>query len=190
MAILKVAQLGHPVLREVARPVDPAELATPEFQAFLDDLYDTMMEYDGVGLAAPQVHIPLRVAVLVVSEERGAEYFVNPVVTVLPTAGPRRTWEGCLSVEGMRGLVERPDHIRVDAIDREGNEFAIEVQGYGAIVVQHELDHLDGVLYVDRILPRSLVFTTEYRRWGPPAEFGPADDDSDEEEPETVETGP
>jgi peptide deformylase len=196
MAILKVAQLGHPVLREVARAVEPPELATPEFQAFLDDLLDTMMEYDGVGLAAPQVHVGLRVAVLVVSDERGAEFFVNPVITVLPTAGTRRTWEGCLSVEGMRGLVERPDHIRVDALDREGNEFAIEIQGYGAVVVQHELDHLDGVLFVDRVLPRSLVFTSEYRRWGPPAEYGPSDggdedgDEEEDEDPITAEIAP
>jgi peptide deformylase len=183
MAILKVAQIGNPVLREVAREVTPEELASPGFQQLLDDLLDTMVEYDGVGLAAPQVHVPLRVVVLVLSEERGPEFLVNPKITVLADT-TRRTWEGCLSVEGFRGLVERPDTIRVEALDREGNERILEVHGHGAVVIQHECDHLDGTLYVDRILPRSLVNTTEYRRWGPPDEFRgvPAGDDDELDE--------
>lgn len=181
MAILKIAQVGHPVLRLISREVTPEQLASPEFQRFLDDLLETMIEYDGAGLAAPQVHTPVRVAVLTLTEERGPEFFINPTITVLADT-TRRTWEGCLSVEGMRGLVERPDHIRVEALDRDGAEKHLEIQGFGAVVLQHEFDHLDGVLYVDKIVPRSLVTLREFRRWGPPDEFvGQADEDEDDE---------
>jgi peptide deformylase len=185
MAIFKVAQVGHPVLRLVSKEVTPEELASPEFQAFLDDLLDTMVEYDGAGLAAPQVHHPLRVVVLTLTDERGPEFFINPKITVLSDT-TRRTWEGCLSVEGMRGLVERPDHVRVEALDRDGQPKTLDIKGFGAVVIQHECDHLDGVLYVDKILPRSLVTLREYRRWGPPEEFAgqAAVDDEDEDGPE------
>lgn len=177
LAILKVAQLGHPVLRQVARPVTAEELADPAFQAFCDDLLETMEEYDGAGLAAPQVHVPLRVAVLTLSEERGPEFFVNPVITVIGEE-TTRTWEGCLSVEGLRGRVERPAHIRVEALDRDGTPKAYELRGYPAVVVQHECDHLDGVLYVDRVDPHTLMFLDEYRRFGPwPDELDGAEED-------------
>lgn len=189
MAILKVAQIGHPVLREVSRAVAPEELASPGFQVFLDDLLDTMVDHDGAGLAAPQVHVPLRVVVLSLTDERGPEFFVNPRITVLSDT-TRRTWEGCLSVEGYRGLVERPDHVRVEALDRDGHEKVLEVRGHGAVVIQHECDHLDGVLYVDRMLPRSLVATKEYRRWGPPEEFGAPAADEDDEDPDDEDDDP
>ena len=179
MAILKVAQMGHPVLRQVSREVTPEEIAAPGFQQFCEDLLDTMDEHDGAGLAAPQVHMPLRVVVLTLTDERGTGFFVNPVITVLSDS-TRRTWEGCLSVAGLRGLVERFDHIQIQALDRDGTEKIIEVQGYGAVVIQHECDHLDGVLYVDKVVPRSLAFTTEYRRWGPPEELE-SDDDYDDD---------
>ncbi|MEQ1569271.1 MAG: peptide deformylase [Myxococcota bacterium] len=180
MAILKVAQVGHPVLRMQSQELTAEQLASPKVQQFMDDLLDTMAEYDGAGLAAPQVHTPLRIVVLSLTDERGPEFFVNPVITVLSDT-TRRTWEGCLSVEGMRGLVERPDHVRVDALDRDGTPKTLEVQGFGAVVLQHECDHLDGVLYVDRILPRSLVTLREFRRWGPPDEFAGMEADVDDE---------
>lgn len=170
MAILKVAQMGHPVLRMESRPVEPHEIAAPGFQRFCEDLLHTMEEYDGAGLAAPQVHVLLRVVVLVLDDERGPEYFVNPVITPLADT-TRRTWEGCLSVEGMRGLVERPDHVRVTGLDRDGTPKDLELKGHPAVVIQHECDHLDGILYVDRVLPRSLMFVEEYRRYGPPEEY-------------------
>lgn len=185
MAILKVAQLGHPILRTVSRPLTEDEIAAPGFQQFCDDLLDTMLEYDGVGLAAPQVHVPLRVVVLTLNDERGPEFFVNPEITVLSDS-TRQTWEGCLSVEGLRGLVERPDHIRVSALGRDGVRKALEIRGFGAVVVQHEFDHLDGVIYVDRILPRSLVFTPEFRRWGPPEEYD-SEENLDEDDLELEE---
>jgi peptide deformylase len=179
MAILRVAQLGHPVLRVVAEPVSPEELRSAAFQQLCDDLLDTMEEYDGAGLAAPQVHVSKRVVVLTLSDDVGPEFLVNPVITPLSTT-TRRTWEGCLSVEGMRGLTERPDHVRVEALGRNGEPIAYELQGFPAVVVQHECDHLDGVIYVDRVLPRSLVFTREYRRWGAPEEYAQGYDEDDE----------
>ena len=188
--ILKVAQVGHPVLRQISREVTAAEIESPEFQSFLDDLRDTMDEYDGAGLAAPQVHVLLRAVVLVIARERGPEYLINPKITVLADT-TRKTWEGCLSVEGFRALVVRPDHIRVEALDRDGSEKILELKGHAAVVVQHECDHLDGTIYLDRAAPRSIVTTEEYRRWGPPAEYadeeagddderGDGDDDSDD----------
>ena len=186
MAILKVAQMGHPVLRMVAEPVDPDSIDTPEFQRFCDDLLETMDEYDGAGLAAPQVHASIRVAVLTLSDERGPEFFVNPRVVPL-TEQTERYYEGCLSVEGLRAAVDRPAKVRVEALDRYGKPKAYELEGFPAIVVQHEFDHLDGILFVDRCDTSTLAFLSEYRRWGPLDELGMEDDELDllEEDPET-----
>ncbi len=170
MAILRVAQMGHPVLRMVAEPVDEEMLESEAFQEFCDDLLETMIEYDGAGLAAPQVHVSLRVVVLTLDDEAGPEFFVNPVITPLATE-LRRSWEGCLSVEGMRGAVERPAHVRIEALDRDGTPKAYELHGFPATVVQHECDHLDGVLYIDRVEPKTLMFQREYRRFGPYSDY-------------------
>ncbi len=183
MAILKVARMGHPVLRLVAQPVSREHIGGAGFQRFCEDLLETMIEYDGAGLAAPQVHVPLRVAVLTLDGEDEARFFVNPVVTPLGET-TTRTWEGCLSVPGMRGLVERPDKVRVQATMRDGSPFDEVLEGFPAVVVQHEFDHLDGVLYVDKVLPRSLVFLDEYRRWGPPEEYDDELEEDDELEDE------
>ena len=156
--ILKVAQVGNPVLRQISREVTAEELGSSVFQSFLEDLEDTMHEYDGVGLAAPQVHVPLRVVVLVITRDRGPEFLINPRITVLADT-TRRTWEGCLSVEGFRALVIRPDHIRVEALDRDGSEKVLELKGHAAVVVQHECDHLDGTLFLDRVADPT-TFTT------------------------------
>lgn len=165
MAILKVAQLGHPVLRQVAEPVPPEMIATESFQRLCDDLLETMYAYEGAGLAAPQVHVSLRVAVLTLSDELEPEFFINPVITPL-TDETQRYVEGCLSVEGLRGVVHRPSRIRVQALDRDGSAKAYELEGFPAIVVQHECDHLDGVLFVDRVVPTTLAFLKEYRQFG------------------------
>jgi peptide deformylase len=192
--ILKVAHMGHPVLRERAREVTPDELSSDGFQAFLDDLLETMVEYDGAGLAAPQVHVSLRAVVLALDDE--PEFLINPRIRVLSDS-VRRTWEGCLSVPRMRGLVERPDHIRLDFLDREGAEHVYELRGFPAVVVQHECDHLDGILYVDKVLPRSLSFLDEFHRYGPPGEYAedeteelPIDIDLEPVEEETISDGP
>ena len=186
MAVRRVIQMGHPVLRQIAEPVTAEELKSDGFQRLCDDLLDTMLDYDGVGLAAPQVGVSKRVVVLELDEDEGPEFLVNPVIEVLADT-TRHTWEGCLSVEGMRGRVERPDHVRVLAFDRDGSRKGYELEGYPAVVVQHECDHLDGVLYVDKADPRSLAFLREYRRYGPlvgePDDFvddeGDLDDDVD-----------
>ena len=166
MAILKVARMGHPVLRQVSRSLTLEEIESPEFQQFCDDLLATMFEYEGAGLAAPQVHEPIRVVVLELSAERGPEFFVNPVITPLDDS-TAFTWEGCLSIPELRGLVERPAHVRIEALDRHGQPKAFELSGFPAVVVQHEADHLDGVLWVDRAIPESMAFLEEYRRFGP-----------------------
>jgi peptide deformylase len=157
--------MGHPVLRQIAEPVPADSFADPDFQRFCDDMIDTLIEYDGAGLAAPQVHASIRLALIALSDEEEPEFFVNPRVEVL-TQNLAATWEGCLSVEGLRGRVERPDHIRVTFLDRFGEPKGYELQGFPAVVVQHELDHLDGILYVDRADPRTLAFLKEYRKWG------------------------
>lgn len=166
MAILKVAQMGHPVLRRVADPIDPDMINTVAFQQFCDDLLETMDDYDGAGLAAPQVHHSIRVAVLTLEDSRGPEFFVNPVVTPL-TDKTERYYEGCLSVEGIRAAVDRPARVRVEALDRFGNPKGYELEGFPAIVVQHEFDHLDGILFVDRCDSSTLAFLPEYKRYGP-----------------------
>lgn len=198
MAILKVAQLGHPVLRRRADPVSPEELQTPEFQRFIDDLIETMREYEGVGLAAPQVHVSKRVAV--VESHRNPRYpeapefpltvLVNPVLTPL-TDEAIEWWEGCLSIPGMRGRVLRPRKVKVEAQDRTGAPTVTEVEGFTAVVHQHETDHLDGIVYFDRMEDlRELAFEREYRmHWAKPEddddedENGPGGDEPDGEEP-------
>ncbi len=165
MAILRVAQLGHPVLRLVARPVAPDDILSDDFQRFCDDLLDTMEEYDGAGLAAPQVHTSLRAVVLTLDADVGPEFMINPEITPLSDL-TTRTAEGCLSVFRMRGVVERPAHVRVSFLDRFARRKVYELKGFPAVVVQHECDHLDGVLYVDRADPVTLAFLDEFERFG------------------------
>lgn len=184
--LLKVARLGHPVLREKATPVDPDRIPTPEFQDFVDSMYATMLEYHGVGLAAPQVHVSERVVVF--HENAGLEHpdgtpitaLVNPEIEVLgdETAA---MWEGCLSVPGLRGRVTRPARIRVRALDRHGRRVTLELEDFDAVVTQHECDHLDGILYVDRLDDtRQLAFDSEFDRYW--AEQAAADVDFIDEE--------
>ncbi len=185
MAILHVAQLGHPVLRLVAKPVEPAQIATAGFQRFCDDLLMTMDEYDGTGLAAPQVHVSLRVAVLALDADREPEFLINPII--IPVGDELGSMmEGCLSIDGLRARVHRPRQIRVRALDRQGKPKAYLLRGFPAIVTQHECDHLDGVLFVDRCDPRTMAFLRPYRRFGPldlwfeeQARGGPDDDGGD-----------
>lgn len=179
MSILKVARMGHPVLRRVAQPVDKKEIKTPEFQQFVQDMVETMNEYDGVGLAAPQVHRPIRVSVVQISDnprypgkdQVGLHVFINPEVTIL-SKGMNSYWEGCLSVPGLRGLVARPNKIRVKYLDQDAKEQEIVAENFLATVLQHEFDHLDGKLYVDKLVdPTKLVFEQEFERyWLPNAE--------------------
>ncbi|MGH8011893.1 MAG: peptide deformylase [Candidatus Binataceae bacterium] len=171
--ILKVARLGHPVLRKRAAPVDPTAIATPEFQRLLDDMVETMHEYSGVGLAAPQVHLSLRVAVLEVENHpRYPEmpkvpltYLINPVITVLDGTS-LDDWEGCLSIPELRGKVPRTRQLRVSALGRDGEAQEFVAEEFHARVIQHETDHLKGAVYLDRMTNlHSLGFLLEWQRY-------------------------
>jgi peptide deformylase len=170
--ILKVARIGHPVIRSVARDVPEDVLASSDFQHLVNDMVDTMHEYDGVGLAGPQVHVGLRVAVLEVpaSDERAREavpltVLVNPVVTPLGEE-KEQAWEGCLSVPDLRGVVPRWKRLRLEALDRKGQPYTMEAEGFLARVIQHECDHLEGGVYLDRMDGlRSLSFLREFERF-------------------------
>ena len=171
MSILKVAIMGHPVLRKVADPIDPAEISGPEIQSLIEDMFATMVEYDGVGLAAPQVHVSKQLALV------GGEFDEedNPLIRVvinpeITTTGDELfgMYEGCLSVPGLRGYVERPAAIRVKALDENAEPFELELDGYPAVVMQHECDHLLGKLYPDRMKDiRKLAYETEAQRYLP-----------------------
>jgi peptide deformylase len=163
--------MGHPILRRKAKPVDPKALQGAEFQDLVDSMYMTMLEYDGVGLAAPQVHQGLRVVVL--HEDAGftdpdgeaLTALVNPEITPL-TEDTASMWEGCLSVPGIRGKVSRPARVRVKGLDRHGRALDFELENFPAVVIQHECDHLDGILFVDRVADtRDLAFEKEFERW-------------------------
>src|SRR5688500_14909167 len=172
MSILKVARIGHPVVRTVARDVPRSAITSPDVQRLIDDMIETMHEYDGVGVAAPQVHVSLRLAVIEVpqSDERSRDgvpltVLVNPVVTPLEdeTVGG---WEGCLSAPDLRGTVPRYRRVRLFALDRRGTPYTVEAEDFCARVIQHECDHLNGSVYLDRMRDmRSLSFLGEFERF-------------------------
>jgi peptide deformylase len=206
MAILKVARLGHPVLRTKAEAVPVPEIRSARIQQLIDDLFETMREYQGIGLAAPQVHVSWRIFVaglrpsLPVSEGQGASnagvmrgassaavmdddhdmpliVLVNPELSLLP-GGAEEAWEGCLSVPDLRGRVPRASGVSVRAYDRHGKRIEITAKGLPARVIQHENDHLDGILFFDRMPTlATLTFMDEYQRFWAKS----ADDEEDDE---------
>ena len=178
MAILKIARMGHPVLSQRAHEVpDPR---APEIARLVNDMVETMIDAGGAGLAAPQVHVPLRLVVFQAPGERAdpglaqAESFdhtcpltvlINPEIAIVDPA-PEGGWEGCLSVPGLRGWVERPAHIRYRGIGIDGQVIERQARGFHARVVQHECDHLDGRLYPSRMRDLSrLIFESEIRHF-------------------------
>jgi len=170
MAILKVARMGHPVLRAKARALDKAEIKSPAIQRLIDDLIDTMVEYHGVGLAAPQIHESVRIFVAALdSADEGQE--AEPVVVINPEIAVVGSdviddWEGCLSIPDIRGRVPRAREIRVRAFDRKGDRIELHAHDFPARVIQHETDHLDGVLFFDRMRSlETLTFLDEYSRY-------------------------
>ena len=172
MAILKVARLGHPVLRQKADPVPVDAIRSPEIQRLIADMVDTMHEYDGAGLAGNQVHTLLRIAVIEVmanprypdAESIPLTVLVNPVVTPLTTEMDEG-WEGCLSVPDMRGVVPRFTSVRLEGYDRDGRPMDLVAKDFFARVIQHETDHLDGIVYVDRMRDLStLSFISEWNK--------------------------
>jgi len=177
MSILKVSRLGHPVLREKARPLTPAFLARPSTQTLIDNMIETMFEYHGVGLAAPQIHESLLLTVIESQGERGSiplTVLVNPVVTVIgddPKEDMEVDWEGCLSIPDLRGRVPRYRKLRVEALDRKGAKLKFAAEGFYARVIQHEYDHLMGHVYLDRMKDlQTLTHLDEMRRYWLPEE--------------------
>ncbi|HEY5645788.1 MAG TPA: peptide deformylase [Pseudomonadales bacterium] len=174
MAVRKIIRMGHPLLRQPARPLEADEIGSDATARLVADMIDTLHDYGGIGLAAPQIGEPVRLAIVELPGGRSRygelprvplTAFVNPEIEVLEasTAG---YWEGCLSVPGLRGYVERPQHIRVRALGLSGEPVDMTFSGFPATVFQHEFDHLDGMLYVDRITDTSrLVFEEEFERY-------------------------
>lgn len=193
MAILKIARMGHPVLRAKARAVEPAEIVTPDFQRMIDDMFETMREYQGIGLAAPQVHQGVRLFVAGLRPSRLTGELsddiempfialINPEITPVTPPGASAPdtgtdWEGCLSIPDIRGMVVRPKAITVRAFSRTGKRIQLQASGLPARVIQHETDHLDGILFFDRMASfETLTFMDEYARF-----WRKNDDDDDDE---------
>jgi peptide deformylase len=183
MAILKIAQMGEPVLRRRALDVPVEAIAKREIQSLIDDMIETMRDADGAGLAAPQVYQSLRISVIEVRDNPRYPAFapipltvlVNPVLTVRSTMNGNvpaaddsiALYEGCLSVPGIRGRVVRPRAVEVRAFDRNSSPLSFVWEGVPAAVVQHETDHLNATLFVDRADPQTLCFLREYERHVP-----------------------
>ncbi|MEO8502874.1 MAG: peptide deformylase [Acidobacteriota bacterium] len=166
--VLPIVRLGHPALRTPARALSPAEIATPETQALIDDMVATMFAADGVGLAAPQVGEEIQLFVLAIAlsaddpePEIPLRVVVNPMLD--PDAGPLvHDWEGCLSIPGLRGLVPRHPSLRLRGLDRHGKPMDVRLEGVEARIVQHEFDHLNGVIFLDRMRDlQSLTYAEE-----------------------------
>lgn len=180
MAILKIARMGHPVLIHPARPVtDPG---APEVRRLVADMIETMDDAPGIGLAAPQVHVPLRLFVFRIPAERAGEgeapsagVVINPTVEGIGEADVLR-WEGCLSIPGLRGAVLRFEQVRYAGVDCDGHPVGGVVRGMHSNVVQHENDHLDGILYPMRITDFSLFGFADEMARHPPAS---ANDEND-----------
>ena len=189
MAILKIARMGHPVLLRPAAPV--ADPTAPEIHALVADMIETMADAGGTGLAAPQVHVAKRLVIFLVGAQRagGEEGAVPLTVLINPLIEPlgeerEEDWEACLSVPSMRGLVPRASRIRYSGLTLSGERIERLAEGFHARVVQHECDHLDGILYPQRMADLSkLIFETESRHWPDGDDEGDAegDDETDEE---------
>ena len=161
--------MGHPVLRERAQPLDKSDIKSASFQNLVDDMIDTMHEYHGVGLAAPQVHEGLRLFGALLDEDPDAKseaaVIINPEIVPNGSA-MEEGWEGCLSIPDIRGMVPRYTDIMVRALDRSGRPIELTLKNFPARVAQHETDHLDGVLFFDRMKGfETLTFLDEYSRY-------------------------
>jgi peptide deformylase len=177
MAILKIARMGHPVLRAKARALSASEIRSPEVQRLIDDMFETMREYQGVGLAAPQVHESLRIFVagFATADDEDEDEDDDRTVPLMALINPEimpvgrelvDDWEGCLSIPDIRGRVPRARQISVKAYDRHGKRIEMQASGFTARVIQHETDHLDGVLFFDRMTRfESLTFLEEFGRY-------------------------
>jgi peptide deformylase len=182
MPPLKIVQAGHPVLRARARPLAPNEIRSRAIQELIERMKETMRDAPGVGLAAPQIGEPLQLAVVEdreeyqrnVADERldllerrpvPFHVIINPRITLLPGSAPARFFEGCLSVTGMLGMVPRALDVHVDALDERGEPVSIDAHGWHARILQHEIDHLAGVLCIDRMYTRTLMSQESYSQY-------------------------
>jgi peptide deformylase len=180
--LLPIVAIGDPVLRHPAEPVDPAVIATAAFQRLIDQMRKTMIAAPGVGLAAPQVGLGVRLAVIEDSPERWVDLdpttleererskvaftvLINPVIERVAEAGAVTFYEGCLSVPGYSGAVERARIVRLSALGADGEPFSAICSGWPARIVQHEVDHLDGRIYVDHVATRSLSTPENLAKW-------------------------
>lgn len=168
-----ICRMGNPVLRVSAEKVVLSELNTPEFKALLEDMLDSMKASGGIGIAAPQIGISKQVALIELQGiNRYSETFnlplttfINPEIEILDQT-LQGYWEGCLSVPGMRGFVERPRHVKVSFLNELGEKQVLEAEGFLATVIQHELDHLFGTLYIDRIKdPKLFMYQEEFDKY-------------------------
>ena len=172
MAIRKIATLGHPVLRQVARKLTREELASPKVQTFIDDLVETMHDANGAGLAANQVYEPIRICAIEVRNNPRYPYKPNFPLTILvnPEVSPTTddtfmNYEGCLSVPNLRGEVRRFTGVKVHAWDRHGKDVEFDIKGLTAGTFQHEVDHLDGKVFLDRVEDtRTLATWADFER--------------------------
>lgn len=172
MPLLKIAHIGHPILRQIAQKVEPQEIGTPTLHSFIDDLVATMRDANGAGLAAIQVYNPIQVCALEVQDNPRYPYKPNIPLTILinPTITPLSeetfsNFEGCLSVPNFRGRVNRYAEIRVQAQDPNGKELDFETRGITAGTYQHEVDHLQGQIFVDKVEDKTSLCTwKEYER--------------------------
>jgi peptide deformylase len=175
MTVRPIARLGEPILRRVAEPISAAEIGAPWFEDLVTDMVDTMRAASGAGLAAPQVFASVALCVLEVSKNPRYPTFpaipltvlVNPRFEPLRDTGRIAIYEGCLSVPGLRGRVSRPNRIRLTALGPKGERIDREVNGAEAAILQHEIDHLQGTLFVDRADPLTFTFLDEYERHVP-----------------------
>ncbi|GJL64574.1 MAG: peptide deformylase [Nitrospirales bacterium] len=158
MGLLPIAKVGNPILRRIAEPVETNRIRSPEFQEFIADMFETMVENNGIGLAAPQVSRSEQVVVMECGGDNGfpRTVLINPKIVFY---GPQQTemWEGCLSIDGLQGQVTRPSMIRVQALDQHGNLQDWEAHGLYAVCIQHEMDHLLGKLFIDRMADMSTL---------------------------------
>jgi peptide deformylase len=197
MAILKIARMGHPILRRRAEEI--ADPTAPEIHALADDMLQTMVDAPGVGLAAPQVHVPLRMVIFRPptiqesadpreDEERQLTILINPVLEPLGEE-MAEDWEGCLSLPGLRGKVPRYLHLRYRGMDLSGQAIDRTVEGFHARVVQHECDHLEGILYPQRMTDMTkLIFDSEMRHVIAEQRAAEQDEQSEPTEQEEAET--
>lgn len=156
--MLKIAKLGNPILRKKAAPIDSREIKSAELQQLIDDMFETMYDEPGIGLAAPQVSRSIQLVVMGCKDEGGfpETVLINPSIVYY---GPEQVenWEGCLSVDGLRGKVTRPSVVRVKGLDRRGKPLDFEAEGLYAVCIQHEVDHLIGKVFLDRMKDMSTL---------------------------------